>query len=179
MDRVQHAETPHGRGRPTMLDTDTTYGMTPRPSAFGDLRFAGTIAAGLVAGTLGLGALAAPLVGWRDWPAALGNDTSSETLTLAPALKDKPSRHQGPKTHGAKPTPGGAAPILVGLPGGGSAPGTGAGLAAIINAGGAGGTGIGVPGSSAPANTVKSHKNTTFDSTENAEARPARTVATH
>ena len=68
-----------------MLDTDTTYGMT-RPSAFGDLRFAGTIATGLVAGTLGLGALAAPLVGWKDWPSALGNDTSSaQTLKMAPA----------------------------------------------------------------------------------------------
>ena len=54
-----------------MSDTDTTYatdGPAPRPSALGDLRFAGTIATGLVAGTLGLGALAAPLVGWKDWP---------------------------------------------------------------------------------------------------------------
>ncbi len=47
-----------------MSDTDTTY-IAPRPSALGDLRFAGTIATGLVAGTLGLGALAAPLVGWK------------------------------------------------------------------------------------------------------------------
>ena len=57
-----------------MSDTDSTYSMNPRaarPTALGDLRFAGTIAAGLVAGTLGLGALAAPLVGWKDWPSAL------------------------------------------------------------------------------------------------------------
>jgi len=59
---------------PHMSDTDSTYTMNPgaaRPTALGDLRFAGTIAAGLVAGTLGLGALATPLVGWKDWPSAL------------------------------------------------------------------------------------------------------------
>ena len=77
MDRVQLADTPHGRGCQSMSDTDTTTLQTPRmtrPSALGDLRFAGTIAAGLVAGTLGLGALAAPLVGWKDWPSALAQD---------------------------------------------------------------------------------------------------------
>ena len=71
MDRVQLADTSPWKGMPDMSDTDNTYSMTPRtarPSALGDLRFAGTIAAGLVAGTLGLGALAAPLVGWKDWP---------------------------------------------------------------------------------------------------------------
>ena len=72
MDRVQLADTSPWKGMPDMSDTDNTYSMTPRnarPTALGDLRFAGTIAAGLVAGTLGLGALAAPLVGWKDWPA--------------------------------------------------------------------------------------------------------------
>ena len=54
-----------------MSDTDSTYptcARAARPTALGDLRFAGAIAAGLVAGTLGLGALATPLVGWKDWP---------------------------------------------------------------------------------------------------------------
>ena len=48
---------------------------TPRPPvenlrklALRDLRFASTVAAGLIAGVLGVGALAAPLVGWSDWP---------------------------------------------------------------------------------------------------------------
>ena len=36
-----------------------------------DLRFAGTVAAGLVAGVLGVGALSAPLLGWTDWPDGL------------------------------------------------------------------------------------------------------------
>src|SRR5687768_8128037 len=39
-----------------------------RPMALRDLRFAGTVAAGLVAGVLGVGALSAPLLGWTKWP---------------------------------------------------------------------------------------------------------------
>ena len=42
-----------------------------RPLALRDLRFAGTVAAGLVAGVLGVGALSAPLLGWTEWPDAL------------------------------------------------------------------------------------------------------------
>jgi len=74
-----------------MSDTDTTYAQ-PRPSAIGDLRFAGTVAAGLVAGTLGLGALAAPLVGWKDWPSGLEKDASGQTLRLASPASTQPPR---------------------------------------------------------------------------------------
>ena len=77
-----------------MSDTDTTLAMTahsPRPSTVGDLRFAGTIAAGLVAGTLGLGALTAPLVGWKDWPQGLGKDAASQPVRLASPLASQPS----------------------------------------------------------------------------------------
>src|SRR3954454_12468984 len=119
MDRVQHAETPHARGCLRMLDTDTTYGMT-RPSAFGDLRFAGTITAGLVAGTLGLGALAAPLVGWKDWPAALGKDASGQTLRLAgtPQAGAPGNSRAGKPDGGSNPGPNSAAaPRVVGVPG--------------------------------------------------------------
>ena len=73
-----------------MSDTDSTYSMNPRaarPTALGDLRFAGTVAAGLVAGTLGLGALATPLVGWKDWPSALTQQSSSQPVVLAKAAK--------------------------------------------------------------------------------------------
>jgi len=65
-----------------MSDTDTTQ-MAPRPSALGDLGLAGTIAAGLVAGTLGLGALAAPLVGWKDWTSGLEQSAKVETIKMA------------------------------------------------------------------------------------------------
>src|SRR3982750_1764061 len=95
MDRVQHADMPHGRGCQRMLDTDTTYGITSRPSAFGDLRFAGTIAAGLIAGTLGMGALAAPLVGWKDWPSGLRSNSLTVVKLGKPVVTAKPRTTQG------------------------------------------------------------------------------------
>src|SRR5829696_2986945 len=108
MDRVQLADNPHGRGSHTMSDTDTTYAMTApatRPSALGDLRFAGTIATGLVAGTLGLGALAAPLVGWKDWPSGLEKDAATTPVRLAkPNIQQPPSgsRENGPRNGGGE-----------------------------------------------------------------------------
>src|SRR3954465_7563303 len=122
MDCVQLDDNPLRRGCHTMSDTDTTYAITApseRPSALGDLRFAGTIAAGLVAGTLGLGALAAPLVGWKDWPAGLGKDAATPTVRLAPPESKQPSATplNGGGTGGAQ-APGGATPLTgVGLPG--------------------------------------------------------------
>src|SRR6185312_10142432 len=105
---------------PHMSDTDSTYTMNPgaaRPTALGDLRFAGTIAAGLVAGTLGLGAPAAPLVGWKDWPAGLTQQASSAPLKLAKPYEPKTGNERTPRT--GQPTPGGATiPTSVGLPGG-------------------------------------------------------------
>ena len=51
-----------------MTDRNTKSGTTTTGR---DLRFAGTVAAGLCAGVLGVGAIAVPLVGWNDWPQAL------------------------------------------------------------------------------------------------------------
>src|SRR3954452_18601982 len=98
MDRVQLADTPHGRGCQNMSDTDTTY-ATARPSAIGDLRFAGTIATGLVAGTLGLGALAAPLVGWKDWPSGLEKaEATPQTVRLGAARSAQPRADASKRT---------------------------------------------------------------------------------
>src|SRR5262245_65681453 len=59
-----------------------------RPLALRDLRFAGTVAAGLVAGVLGVGALSAPLLGWTDWPDKLQPGGTNDTLTMkTPALR--------------------------------------------------------------------------------------------
>src|SRR3954465_6156485 len=82
-------------GETSLSDTDITTldtaRETTRPTAMGDLRLAGTIAAGLVPGTLGLGALAAPLVGWRDWPSGLQQDqTSTVQLAKTEARKAAP-----------------------------------------------------------------------------------------
>src|SRR4051812_6704190 len=50
--------------------TNTNRGARRKARSVGlrDLRFAGTVAAGLVAGVLGVGAVSAPLLGWTDWP---------------------------------------------------------------------------------------------------------------
>src|SRR4051812_10182422 len=140
MDRVQLADTPLGRGCQNMSDTDTTY-ATARPSAIGDLRFAGTIATGLVAGTLGLGALAAPLVGWRDWPAALTQDqpTTVQLAKPAAARTANTARSRGQVPGTGRQTPGGASaltglggsPLGAGASGGTAAGGLGLGVIAI------------------------------------------------
>src|SRR3954449_447246 len=124
MDRVQLADTPRGRGCQNMSDTDTTY-ATARPSAIGDLRFAGTIATGLVAGTLGLGALAAPLVGWRDWPSGLSADQPTTVQLAKPAAQRQANtaRGRGQVPGGTQRIPGGASALaaLGGTPLGGGA----------------------------------------------------------
>ncbi len=163
---------------PHMSDTDSTYSMNPRtarPSALGDLRFAGTIAAGLVAGTLGLGALATPLVGWKDWPSALTQQANGQPVVLAKAAT-KVRSEQTPRK--GRPTPGGASALdNVGFPGpstGGSGNGPGAaslpgGLATLINTPSPG-------GASTPA---KKDRRTPSDSTIVGASTPANGDATY
>src|SRR4051812_10737499 len=150
MDRVQLADTPRGRGCHNMSDTDTTY-ATARPTAIGDLRFAGTIATGLVAGTLGLGALAAPLVGWKDWPRALQNGpVASQTMRLATPRTPQPrpaaGERTGTGTDGTR-VPGGATPLTgLGLPGGaGGTTSTPSGIAILATGSAAATTPAGEP----------------------------------
>src|SRR3954469_16424743 len=124
MEPVQHADTGHGRGSQIMLDTDIHRAQTARgtrPSALGDLRFAGTVATGLVAGTLGLGALAAPLVGWKDWPSGLQTSEQAGTARLSapaalktPGTKSPARKGTGTGTVTPLPIPGGAT-ALTGL----------------------------------------------------------------
>src|SRR5215217_4424973 len=130
MDRVQLADTSPWKGMPHMSDTDSTYSTNPRaarPTALGDLRFAGTVAAGLVAGTLGLGALAAPLVGWKDWPSALTQQATSQPVVLAQAKEKARNEH---KPRQGRPQPGGESPLQnLPLPGSGGAAASPSGLA--------------------------------------------------
>src|SRR3954447_4988850 len=142
MESLQHADTSRGRGSQAMSETDITTletGRMTRPSAMGDLRFAGTIAVGLVAGTLGLGALAAPLVGWRDWPSGLTQDqpTTVQLAKPAPARTANTARSRGQVPGTAAQLPGGASaltalggPALGGATGGAAA-GGGFGVLAI------------------------------------------------
>src|SRR3954447_21605161 len=52
----------------SLTNTNREARRPERSVGLRDLRFAGTVAAGLVAGVLGVGALSAPLLGWTDWP---------------------------------------------------------------------------------------------------------------
>src|SRR3954454_10504313 len=113
-------------GETSLSDTDITTldtaRETTRPTAMGDLRLAGTIAAGLVAGTLGLGALAAPLVGWRDWPSGLQQDQTSTVQLAKPEARKAARPAQSRGRAGAlpgtpAPAPGGASALAgLGLP---------------------------------------------------------------
>src|SRR5689334_22547728 len=134
MDRVQLADTSPWKGMPDMSDTDTTNSMNSRaarPTALGDLHLAGTVAAGLVAGTLGLGALATPLVGWKDWPAALTTQATSQPVVLAKAEQAQARNEH--KVRKNRPAPGAQSVLVnVGLPGTGDAAAAPSGLATFI-----------------------------------------------
>src|SRR5919107_2566511 len=78
-------------GDSDMTDQNTSARNT-RP-VVRDLRFAGTVAAGLCAGVLGVGAIAVPLVGWHNWPTALKADGGHSLAVEAPAKRSStPSR---------------------------------------------------------------------------------------
>ena len=65
-----------------LTDTNREASGGARRLAVRDLKFAGTVAAGLVAGVLGVGALSAPLLGWTNWP-----DDGKTGEGNAPAVK--------------------------------------------------------------------------------------------
>src|SRR4051794_5499665 len=82
--------------------TDQT--LPSRSSTTGrDLKFAGTIAAGLCAGVLGVGAIAVPLMGWNDWPEAQ-SAAAGGPITLVPATESGAPRGGG--AGGSRSTPG-------------------------------------------------------------------------
>src|SRR4051794_9593918 len=75
----------------------TDHNISPRPPrrtrpVVRDLRFAGTMAAGLIAGVLGVGAIAAPLVGWNNWPDSLSSSKDGPALTV-----NRPARRTAPR----------------------------------------------------------------------------------
>src|SRR5690242_14456434 len=104
---------------------------TRRSSTTGrDLRFAGTIAAGLVAGILGVGAIAVPLVGWNDWPQALtsssGDPIKISTATSRTDRRDGGRSDSTPAPNAPRVTvtgPSGALALLQAGASGGSAAG--------------------------------------------------------
>jgi len=69
-----------------------------------DLRFAGTVAAGLVAGVLGVGAIAVPLFGWNDWPQAL-SASSGDPITMQAAKERSAPRRDSDASRSVSTTP--------------------------------------------------------------------------
>ena len=110
-----------------------------RSAGLRDLRFAGTVAAGLVAGVLGVGALSAPLLGWTDWPDKLqpGGNDKVQMAPVAPRhgnVVDRPGNGRTPTGPAAVPGVGSATALVLsaaagGTPGSGSGTGTGTGTA--------------------------------------------------
>src|SRR5689334_14535189 len=96
-------------------------GLDGRPSAWKDLRYSGTVAAGCIAGVLGVGALAAPLLGWTHWPTS-GSRTNADGGALALRA---PQVHIVPQQHTSRHqllTPSGPVALtlpLTGAPAGG------------------------------------------------------------
>ena len=119
----------------SVTDTNRQARSAKRPVALRDLRFAGTVAAGLVAGVLGVGALAAPLLGWSEWPDGLQPGRDETVQMQSPSGQQtvvQPQRQQQQQNDSSDQATG---PVALVLPAGGGAavgvgvsvPGTGGG----------------------------------------------------
>src|SRR4051794_30462413 len=114
--------------------TNTNRGARRQMRSVGlrDLRFASTVAAGLVAGVLGVGALSAPLLGWNDWPDQLKPGSNDNTVQMAaPALRQTFTQEHP----GSGREPSGPAGI----------PGVGTATAAVVSAAAGNGAGAATP----------------------------------
>ena len=113
----------------SLTNTNREARRSMRSVGLRDLRFAGTVAAGLVAGVLGVGALSAPLLGWTDWPDRLQPGANDAPVTMR-SPEQRPAIAQPPSS-GSRTTPSG--PSAVPLVGAGTAlvvvPGTGSTVA--------------------------------------------------
>src|SRR5688572_6799792 len=101
-----------------MTDTNREATGGVRRLAVRDLRFAGTVAAGLVAGVLGVGALSAPLLGWSNWPdSGPSGDGNGPALKLAEGELPTRDRRAPERSVGAGTAADSLATIITG-PGG-------------------------------------------------------------
>src|SRR4051794_26993493 len=109
--------------------TNTNRGARRQMRSLGlrDLRFAGTVAAGLVAGVLGVGALSAPLLGWTDWPDKLqpggGNDSALVMKAPAPGqtvTQERPGHSTAPTGPAGVPGVGTATALVISAATGGA-----------------------------------------------------------
>src|SRR4029077_10263488 len=87
----------------SLTNTNREARRPERSVGLRDLRFAGTVAAGLVAGVLGVGALSAPLLGWTDWPDQLQPGGGNSAVTMS-SPQQRPDIAQPPRS-GSRITP--------------------------------------------------------------------------
>ena len=87
----------------SLTNTNREARRPERSVGLRDLRFAGTVAAGLVAGVLGVGALSAPLLGWTDWPDQLQPGGGNAAVTMR-SPQQRQDVAQPPRT-GSRTTP--------------------------------------------------------------------------
>src|SRR3954462_9260695 len=104
----------------SLTNTNREARRPERSVGLRDLRFAGTVAAGLVAGVLGVGALSAPLLGWTDWPDAL--QPGSNPGVVMPSAQQRPTVALPPSSGDRTPSgpsavPGIGVTALVAAPG--------------------------------------------------------------
>src|SRR5829696_7623095 len=114
-----------GNQNMSLTNTNREPRRNTRSVGLRDLRFAGTVAAGLVAGVLGVGALSAPLLGWTDWPDQLqpGGNNENSVQMRAPALRQPAvnDRDGGtPSGPAGVPGVGSATALVVAATGGGT-----------------------------------------------------------
>src|SRR4051794_2327341 len=86
----------------SLTNTNRQAGRQMRSGGLRDLRFAGTVAAGLVAGVLGVGALSAPLLGWNDWPDKIQPGANSPVTMSSP--EQRPAIAQPPRSGSRTPS---------------------------------------------------------------------------
>src|SRR4051794_21828771 len=171
----------------SLTNTNREAGRQMRHGGLRDLRFAGTVAAGLVAGVLGVGALSAPLLGWNDWPDQLQPGADSSITMKSPeqrqAIAQPPrSGSRGPSSPTDIPGVGTVTAVVIapttGGPVTGATPvgGAGNGATVVRTSGrvgssaqdGGSGTNFGGSGFVAPTNTADGNGNGLPDAWENA-----------
>ena len=99
----------------SLTNTERAAGSAKRSGGVRDLRFAGTVAAGLVAGVLGVGALSAPLLGWSEWPDALQFRGGDDGPVRMAAPTDRTAiANRGSERSGGRSINGPTGPVLPG-----------------------------------------------------------------
>src|SRR3954468_3187977 len=84
---------------------ETSSNRTSRPTPMRDLRFAGTLAASFCAAVLGIGAVAAPLVGFDEWPSGSPSARDGHLELAMPVAQESPPTARRSSSRSSSPSP--------------------------------------------------------------------------